>query len=105
MSEAPPACRVWAGLGLVYVVWGSTSLAIAYVVETPPPLRSASLRCTVAGGLMEAVGLPTVVGGAITVFAVAVVVSSVQRSPGASSPRSSEPGPTERHGRVRRARM
>ncbi|HEY7463530.1 MAG TPA: EamA family transporter [Candidatus Limnocylindria bacterium] len=41
-------------LGIVYVVWGSTYLAIAYVVETLPPLLSASFRFLVAGGLLVA---------------------------------------------------
>ncbi len=54
MTEAPPAWKVWTALGLVYVFWGSTYLGIKYVVETLPPLLSASLRFTVAGGLMAA---------------------------------------------------
>jgi drug/metabolite transporter (DMT)-like permease len=41
--------RVWAALGIVYVLWGSTYLAIRYVVETVPPLFSAGLRFTTAG--------------------------------------------------------
>jgi len=45
---------VWTALGLVYVFWGSTYLAISYVVETLPPLLSASLRFAVAGALLAA---------------------------------------------------
>jgi drug/metabolite transporter (DMT)-like permease len=45
---------VWTALGLVYVFWGSTYLAISYVVETLPPLLSASLRFAVAGALLTA---------------------------------------------------
>jgi drug/metabolite transporter (DMT)-like permease len=41
-------------LGTVYVVWGSTYLAIAYVVETLPPLLSAAVRFLAAGGLLIA---------------------------------------------------
>jgi drug/metabolite transporter (DMT)-like permease len=41
-------------LGTVYVVWGSTYLAIAYVVETLPPLIAASARFIVAGGALIA---------------------------------------------------
>jgi drug/metabolite transporter (DMT)-like permease len=37
-------------LGTVYIVWGSTYLAIAYVVETIPPLLSAAVRFLIAGG-------------------------------------------------------
>ena len=36
-------------LGTVYVVWGSTYLAIAYVVETLPPLLAAAIRFLIAG--------------------------------------------------------
>ena len=50
----PPAWQVWTALGLVYVVWGSTYLAIAYVVDTLPALLSASLRFAVAGLLLAA---------------------------------------------------
>jgi len=48
----PAAWQVWTALGLVYVVWGSTYLAIAYVVESLPALLSASLRFAVAGLLL-----------------------------------------------------
>ncbi len=41
-------------LGLVYVVWGSTYLAIAYVVESMPPLLAAGARFVVAGSLLIA---------------------------------------------------
>jgi drug/metabolite transporter (DMT)-like permease len=40
----PPAWQVWSALWVVYVVWGSTYLAIAYVVESLPALLSAALR-------------------------------------------------------------
>ena len=49
---APPPWQVWTALGLVYVVWGSTYLAIAYVVDTLPALLSASLRFALAGLLL-----------------------------------------------------
>lgn len=51
---APPVWQVWTALGLVYVLWGSTYLAIAYVVQTLPPLLSASLRFGVAALLLAA---------------------------------------------------
>ncbi|WP_083462234.1 EamA family transporter [Kitasatospora griseola] len=47
---------VWAALGIVYVVWGSTYLAIRVVVETMPSLLSGALRFA-AAGLLLAVGL------------------------------------------------
>jgi drug/metabolite transporter (DMT)-like permease len=39
-------------LGIVYVVWGSTYLAIRYAIEGFPPLLSAALRFLAAGLLM-----------------------------------------------------
>jgi drug/metabolite transporter (DMT)-like permease len=36
-------------LGIVYVVWGSTYLAIRVMVETMPPLLSSGVRFTLAG--------------------------------------------------------
>ncbi|MBC7372684.1 MAG: EamA family transporter [Frankiales bacterium] len=54
MSASPPPWQVWTALGLVYVVWGSTYLAIAYVVDSLPALLSASLRFAVAGVLLAA---------------------------------------------------
>ena len=50
----PPAWQVWTALGLVYVLWGSTYLAIAYVVDTLPPLLSASVRFSLAALLLAA---------------------------------------------------
>jgi drug/metabolite transporter (DMT)-like permease len=49
--------RGWAALGTVYVVWGSTYLAIKFAVETLPPLVSGALRFLTAGMLMLAVAL------------------------------------------------
>jgi drug/metabolite transporter (DMT)-like permease len=42
----------WASLGVVYVVWGSTYLAIRFSVETMPPLLSAGVRFLVSGVLL-----------------------------------------------------
>ncbi len=50
--KAAPAWKVWAALGVVYVVWGSTYLAIRVMVETVPPLLGAGARFAVAGGVM-----------------------------------------------------
>lgn len=41
-------------LTIVYIVWGSTYLAIAYVVETLPPFLAAGARFLAAGGLLLA---------------------------------------------------
>jgi len=51
---SPAPWRTWTALGLVYVVWGSTYLAIRYVVESLPPLLTASARFLVASALVIA---------------------------------------------------
>lgn len=43
---------VWAALGVVYVVWGSTYLAIRVVVETVPPMVGMGTRFGLAGLLL-----------------------------------------------------
>ena len=43
---------VWAALGIVYVVWGSTYLGIRIVVETVPPFLSGGARFVTAGLLL-----------------------------------------------------
>lgn len=43
---------VWIALGVVYVVWGSTYLGIAIVVQTLPPFLAAGVRFVVAGALL-----------------------------------------------------
>ena len=45
----PPAYGGWAALLVVYVVWGSTYLAIRVGVETIPPLLLAGIRYLIAG--------------------------------------------------------
>ncbi|HXG76006.1 MAG TPA: EamA family transporter [Gaiellaceae bacterium] len=49
-----PVRHVWAALLVVYVVWGSTYLAIKVVVDTLPPLLSAGSRFLVAAALLAA---------------------------------------------------
>jgi drug/metabolite transporter (DMT)-like permease len=46
--------RVWTALGLVYVVWGSTYLAIALADESLPPLPMLGVRFLIAGGILFA---------------------------------------------------
>jgi len=45
---------VWANLASVYLIWGSTYLAIRVLVRTVPPLYGAGARFVVAGVLMLA---------------------------------------------------
>jgi drug/metabolite transporter (DMT)-like permease len=50
-----PGWQVWTALWIVYIVWGSTYLAIRVVVETIPPLLGAGVRFGVAGLVLVAV--------------------------------------------------
>ncbi len=50
-----PVRHVWAALLVIYVVWGSTYLAIKVVVDTMPPLLSAGSRFLVAAGILAAI--------------------------------------------------
>jgi drug/metabolite transporter (DMT)-like permease len=45
---------VWLALVTVYIVWGSTYLAIAYLVQTVPPFLGAGVRFLIAGALLAA---------------------------------------------------
>jgi drug/metabolite transporter (DMT)-like permease len=53
-SGGPSNLAIWAALIAVYIVWGSTYLAIFFVVETIPPFLSAGTRFLVAGGVLYA---------------------------------------------------
>jgi drug/metabolite transporter (DMT)-like permease len=46
--------RVWAALGAIYLIWGSTYLAIRLMVETVPPALGAGVRFLIAGAAMLA---------------------------------------------------
>lgn len=50
----PSTLRVALAFAAVYLVWGSTYLAIRFAIETIPPFTMASLRFLVAGGLLYA---------------------------------------------------
>ena len=43
---------MWAGLATIYVVWGSTYLAIRVMVETMPPGLGGGIRFLLAGLLL-----------------------------------------------------
>jgi len=49
-----PGVAVWGALAIVYVVWGSTYLAIRIAVETVPPFLGAALRFGTAVPLLAA---------------------------------------------------
>ena len=48
-AEAVPPWKIWTALWIVYIVWGSTYLAIALMVETIPPLLGAGTRFMAVG--------------------------------------------------------
>ena len=54
MSGLSHGAKVWIALGTVYVIWGSTYLAIAIAVEDLPPLLAVSTRFLAAGGILAA---------------------------------------------------
>jgi drug/metabolite transporter (DMT)-like permease len=51
-SRAARDWRLWLALATVYLVWGSTYLAIRVMVETVPPLLGAGLRFLLAGAVL-----------------------------------------------------
>lgn len=44
--------RSWAALIAVYLVWGSTYLAIRFTIETIPPFLSAGIRFLISGAIL-----------------------------------------------------
>lgn len=46
--------RVFAAFLAIYFIWGSTFLAVAFAIETLPPLMMAGVRFLIAGGLLYA---------------------------------------------------
>lgn len=49
-----PTWAIWSAMWVVYIIWGSTYLAIAVVVETMPPFLAAGARFLVAGAMLYA---------------------------------------------------
>lgn len=56
MSEPqkPSSSAVWINLTAVYVVWGSTYLAIRFALETMPPFLLAGVRFVISGAILYA---------------------------------------------------
>jgi drug/metabolite transporter (DMT)-like permease len=56
-KATPSPSRLWIVLAffVIYVVWGTTYLAIRYAVETIPPLVTAGVRHSVAGLILLAI--------------------------------------------------
>src|SRR3954447_22857588 len=54
MAGGSQGARVWAALWIVYLVWGSTYLAIKWGVDTLPPFPMLAFRFVLAGSLLFA---------------------------------------------------
>src|SRR3954465_14662477 len=52
VNSPPQVMRVWLAVGAIYLIWGSTYLAIRVMVETVPPALGAGVRFVVAGVAM-----------------------------------------------------
>ena len=55
VKQEPPRMGVIAAFASVYIIWGSTYLAIRYALESLPPLLMAGARHTLAGAILYAV--------------------------------------------------
>src|SRR4030067_971046 len=44
--------KIWAALLAVYIIWGSTYLAIRFAIETIPPFLMAGARVLFSGGIL-----------------------------------------------------
>ena len=54
-NKAPAsALSIWAAMLSVYIIWGSTYLAIRFAISTMPPFLMAGTRFLIAGVLMYA---------------------------------------------------
>jgi drug/metabolite transporter (DMT)-like permease len=50
--EAPSSFALWTAMISVYIVWGSTYLAIRFAIETIPPFLMAGIRFLIAGSML-----------------------------------------------------
>lgn len=53
MPQISKPSLTWISLWTVYIIWGSTYFAIAYVIETMPPLLGMGIRFFIAGLLLS----------------------------------------------------
>ena len=56
--EFPPTWKVIVAFAAIYLIWGSTYLAIRFAIETLPPFSMAAVRFIVAGGILYAIVRP-----------------------------------------------
>ncbi|UCF28662.1 MAG: EamA family transporter [Chloroflexota bacterium] len=53
-GNSPSGLAIWSAMIALYIVWGSTYLAIRFVVETMPPFLAAGFRFLIAGAVLYA---------------------------------------------------
>ncbi len=53
-TPEPARWKTLAAFAAIYVIWGSTYLAIRYAVDTIPPFLLTGVRCLIAGALLYA---------------------------------------------------
>jgi len=51
-QRSASSAAIWSALIAIYIVWGSTFLAIRFTVETMPPFLTAGFRFLIAGGVL-----------------------------------------------------
>jgi drug/metabolite transporter (DMT)-like permease len=54
MANPPSRAAIFAAFAAIYIIWGSTYLAILFAIETLPPFLMAAARFLVAGSLLVA---------------------------------------------------
>ena len=54
-NKLPPSAAIWAAMISVYIIWGSTYLAIRFAIETLPPFLMAGIRFLIAGAILYVV--------------------------------------------------
>ncbi len=54
MTPSPSRLKILLAFAAVYIIWGSTYLAIRFAVESLPPFLMAAMRFLVAGGVLYA---------------------------------------------------
>ena len=74
--------RVWLALVTVYIVWGSTFIALAIVIRDLPPFLAMSVRHLVAGGVLLAVS--RAIGETMIVVMAAGLAANLSANPFAS---------------------
>src|SRR4051812_50014013 len=100
--SSPQQWQVWSALGAIYVIWGSTYLAIRVMVETVPPALGAGVRFALAGVLM--LGALSIRGGSwravaaarrqlLGCFVVGAPLAAGGHRPGPAAARGAAPGP------------